>query len=191
MGVFRCFAALELNDDVRLRLAEIQHRLRQAGAHVGWSAPRDFHLTLIFLGHVIEARIAELAVCLDRAASGHGPFSFQVSGLGHFGSPNAPRVLWAGVPQPPRELLDLQREVAKALEGGGDAEPEARPYAPHITLGRVKSSRGLGELTSTARALMNTPFGVVGVHRALLMRSHTDEPEARYSVLHASRLKGT
>lgn len=186
--VLRTFVALEIGEDVRASLRAAQERLKAAGASVSWVPVGNIHLTLVFLGHIFESRVAALAEGLDQVAGKFEPFAFEVTGLGVFGSARHPRVIWAGVQAPP-VLEALQREVAGVATSLGIALDD-RPFRPHLTLGRVRGPQNLGALTSAFAAIKNTPHGSVRVGRLLLMRSQLDPRGARYSVLHESRLKG-
>jgi 2'-5' RNA ligase len=186
----RSFVALEIPEDVRGALGDAVQALRRTGAHVGYVAPQNIHLTLVFLGDVLEEDVPALAAGLNAVAGRHPPFSFSVSGLGYFGDPRSPRVVWAGIPDAPPVLAALQAAVA-ALARERGIPVEDRPFRPHLTLGRVRSRRGAGELTAALASLRNTAFGVVPVRRVLLMRSELDRPAARYSALHEAQLKGT
>lgn len=188
-GTVRAFVAIEIDDAVRAHLTRVQQRCAGVGCRVAWVPPENIHLTLAFLGDVFESDVPGLAAGLDGVAAGVPVFTMTVQGLGTFGPPRAPRVVWAGVAAPPRALFDLHRGVEAFLRGAG-RRVEERPFAPHLTIGRVRSSRGAVALTSELASIKNTAFGDVRVFRLLLMRSHLEQPRARYSVLHASSLKG-
>ena len=187
-GVIRCFYAVEVDERTRTALAEAHHALRQAGADLSYPNLEDIHLTLIFLGHVFAARIADFSELLDRVSASVRAFSFRVAGVGTFGPPRSPRVVWAGV-RAPAELDRLSRGLVDGLRAL-DMPVEDRPFRPHVTLARVGSTRGLAALTSQVASIRNAVFGDVLVRRTVLMRSHLERPDARYSVLHASPLKG-
>jgi 2'-5' RNA ligase len=62
----RCFVALHLPEDVRIRLQAVQRELAAAGADVRSVGPETFHLTLRFLGELDAA-------ALDRVVDALGP----------------------------------------------------------------------------------------------------------------------
>ena len=95
------------------------------------------HLTIKFLGEQPAGRESEIAVALAGVAARARPFGLSVNGLGAFPDARRPRVLWAGLePVPALELL--QHDVERTLAELG-FEPEARPFHPHLTLGRAKA----------------------------------------------------
>lgn len=188
--VWRLFVAVEIPEEIRWTLAREQDRLKRCGARVGWVAPENLHLTLVFLGDTFVGRLPELTAALDAAAAETVPFEFEIAGLGAFGSPRSPRVIWAGVTGPPPELTALHARVTEALSACG-VRLESRPFAAHLTLGRVRSSKGAGALTGALSSPNVPAVGRAAVRRMLLMRSVLGRAGPQYSVVHESRLKGT
>jgi len=189
--LLRTFIAVELPADVRTALAREQARLKRLGANVGWVAPDNIHITLLFLGDIFGAQVAPLAAALDAVAAHHAPFELAVQGLGWFGPPRSPRVVWAGVSDPTHQLAALQQEVeeqARALE----LRTEARPFHPHLTLGRVRPGghATLPALTEALRQAIDTPYGRCAVGTVRLMQSRLGPGGALHSPLHESILKG-
>jgi 2'-5' RNA ligase len=50
----RLFVAIQISDEVRMKMARVQNELRPLAApdDVRWMKPEQFHLTLKFLGNV-------------------------------------------------------------------------------------------------------------------------------------------
>lgn len=188
-GVRRAFAALPLPPEVRAALDRTRDTLQQSGARVGWLGVADFHLTLCFFGDADGARVEALRALTEAAAAASRPFRFDVAGLGVFGPPRAPRVVWAGVPDPPPELADLANRL-RALARSAGFPVEARPYRPHITLGRVRDRAAGLALTSAMRSLISNRYGNVPADRVLLMSAVEPTAAARYRTLHEAALKG-
>ncbi len=187
--VVRSFVALEISDGVREALKALQQDLKKAGARVGWVAPENIHLTLVFLGDVFHSQIEPLAKSLDEVAAQTAAFSCDVAGSGFFGSPRAPRVLWIGVKDQDHAVTGLQSRVEAAVRGLG-LKTEERAFHPHLTLGRVRTRDRVDELTSRLASATNAAYGSVEVRRLLLMQSHLEHQGVRYTVLHESALKG-
>jgi 2'-5' RNA ligase len=184
----RCFVAIDLSDDVRVALDAAQGRLRAAAprADVRWVATAGLHLTLRFLGEVAEERLAGVRQALEGVTAAVRPFDIRCAGLGVFPGPARPRVVWAGVTDGLRELGLLAAGVERALEPLGFA-PERRPFRGHVTLGRVRSPRGVARLT---RALDQTPFGAWTVTEVVFYRSHLSPKGSRYEALARLPLAG-
>lgn len=187
--VIRAFIALPINDSVRDRLAGVEVKLKETGAHVGWVSPNNIHLTLVFLGDVFASQLPSVSAVLDDAAREFAPFEVSVSGLGFFGGERSPRVVWAGVEDASGCLEPLQKRIAEGVRGLG-FKLEDRPFRAHLTLGRVRSRLGVDGLTSLLRSARNTGFGSVAMERLLLVQSHLEHQGVRYSTIHESALKG-
>ena len=184
----RAFVAVEINSETREALTEIQATLRNAGAHVAWVAPENLHVSLAFLGDTVTDLIPRLAHILDDVAALTPPFPFDVANLGAFGRPDSPRVIWAGVKKG-EPLTVLQRRVADDLRGLGIAL-ETPEFVPHLTLGRVRSSRGCRPLIDALRSTGEIVFGHVEASRVVLMRSVLASGGAQYSIVHGAQFKG-
>ena len=187
--VIRSFIAVEISDGVRDGLKALQQDLKEAGARVGWVAPENIHLTLVFLGDIFRSQVQPLANALDEVAAQLRAFRCEVAGTGFFGSPRSPRVIWVGVNEQGNAVAELQLRAVAAVRGLG-LKTEDRPFHPHLTLGRVRTRDRVDELTSRLASAKSTTFGSVEVRRLLLMQSHLEHQGVRYSVLHESALKG-
>jgi len=187
--VLRLFIAVPVAEPVRRSLGELVRAWRQTPARVSWVQPANLHITLVFLGAVFAARVPDLAAALDAAGTAVPPFDYTVVGAGFFGSPRAPKVLWAGIEDPTGALTGLHERVRASVRELG-LMVDSRPFTPHLTLGRVRASRGADALTSRIASATNARFGVTRVGEVRLMQSHLDPQGVRYTVLHESLLKG-
>ncbi len=153
----RLFVALELDEQARDLLAACQQRLAALDRAVRWVRPEQIHLTLQFLGEVADARVPAVTKALDRLAD-QPRFEFQVGGIGTFGSPRSPRVIWVGVAMPNPALASLQKTCEQALAEIGFA-PEGRSYKPHLTLGRVKDLQAGRQVAEAVSGMQSEPVG--------------------------------
>jgi 2'-5' RNA ligase len=150
---WRLFCAVELPTDVRARAYARAARLREGSASaagkVGWEREEKLHLTLKFFGDLAPARIDALSRALGRAAAGVRPFEARLEGSGVFPSDSRPRVLWLGFSDAGGHLAALHTAVEAECAREGFPR-EARPFHPHVTLGRVRvvntDTRGLARL---------------------------------------------
>ena len=137
----RLFVAIELDDGARIAIADEQRRLKRLvgeGA-LKWVRPEHMHLTLAFLGEINEDRSRTLVDAM-REPIACAPVAIAFGGIGMFPPNGPPRVLWVGVSSGEPEVIDIQRVVAERVKAFG-AELEARPFHPHLTLARWRSSR--------------------------------------------------
>jgi len=140
----RLFIAVETGEDLRLAAASAMRRLKTAGADVKWVRPEQMHFTLHFLGAVAPAR-APLAARAVEAASGVRAFPLELSGAGAFPDAGNPRVIWLGLSRGAAELAALRKAVGEELSASG-FELDSRPFAAHLTLGRVRGTAGMDNL---------------------------------------------
>jgi 2'-5' RNA ligase len=190
----RLFVALNLPEAVREALWQAAARLRDLDLPVRWVKPDGLHLTLKFLGEVGEEREPDLIAALGRAAappSGSRPASgvlnLRVHGFGAFPDPRRPRVLWAGVEAEPALEL-LQHAVEREFEPLG-FPTEARPFRPHLTLGRAERDARSSDFGGLEAALDGTHFDdTVTVDTVDLMQSTLQRSGAVYHARHRERL---
>jgi 2'-5' RNA ligase len=159
--VIRTFVAIKLPSEVKELLKTIQTGLDRGLKGVSWVKPESIHLTLKFLGEIDDAKVQKASAELLKAAAGIGPFKVELEGVGSFPNPRNPRVVWAGV----REnivLLKLYKSVEERLTAVG-FEADDRPFAPHLTLCRIKSAedgRSLGKLLGEVKPEAKAAFTV-------------------------------
>src|SRR4029079_13818391 len=132
-NVMRLFIGIELPENVREGLAEVQRELRPVSAAARWVATESAHLTLKFLGEITEQRAEEVHQALTVLT--WKPFQITVKGIGFFPGTRSPRVFWAGIQAPTLEALTGR--IDPKLEAFG-FEKDRRSYRAHITLARAK-----------------------------------------------------
>lgn len=150
--MIRAFIAVELPDPLRQAVATLQTTLRAMGADVTWVEPVNLHFTLKFLGNIEENRVEALQEPLVEAARGHASFRLQVEGVGAFPGTRHPRVLWVGVTQGQEALAALAQTIESACRSLG-FPTEARPFAAHLTIGRIRSPERLAPLVTQLPAV--------------------------------------
>jgi len=169
MGV-RTFIAVEIDDAVRQAVAAVIRDLAQAEARVKWVAPENLHVTVKFLGDIDDEDIPRACDILTEAVAGIDPFPVHVSGIGSFPPGRRPRIVWAGAREDGNGLKTIHARLDDRLQDIGVA-PERRAFAPHVTLGRVKSPRGADRLVDLIAAAADRAFGTTTVEAVTLLES--------------------
>lgn len=200
----RCFVAVLLPERVARAAAAIAADLAGPpgdsgpagrGAPVRWVPAQNLHLTLKFLGNVPRPDIPGVAAALRGAMLGERPFQVEVGGAGGLPSPARPRVITLGLLRGGEDVARLAGRVHAALAPLGFAS-EARPFAPHVTLGRLRDpaagvlAEGRSGLTGRIRAAAERVAGAFLVEEFALMASRLDAGGASYRRLDTFRLGG-
>ena len=183
----RTFVAIDLDPDLKTRLAAFIDELRPLAKNVRWVNAPGMHLTLKFLGEIGDGDVAGISAALEGAVRGRQTFPLALRGTGAFPPGRRhPRVLWVGIDQVPG-LVSLQAEIETAMEKRG-FEREARPFHPHLTLGRIKVPAPLDRLVAELERNREREFGEMTVGRFVFYRSILKPSGAEYSVLKEIKL---
>jgi 2'-5' RNA ligase len=149
---------------------------------VKWVAPESIHLTLHFLGAVLEERVGGIEAAVAEAAAGARALFLEVKGAGGFPNARRPRVLWAGVVGDVQPLAALVVDLGRRLAPLG-FPAEDRPFSPHLTLGRARDSRGAAGLAG-GLAKLSAQEGVSWRAADIcLIRSVLSPAGAKYEIL--------
>lgn len=151
----RLFIGLDVPYEMRRNLELLLHLLKPK-ADIHWSPMTNLHITTKFIGEWPEERLPELKAALQTVPR-PGALDNAVRGLGWFPNPHQPRVLYAGIQAPPA-LAQLAAATDAACTTLG-IEAEHKPFAPHLTLARIKHTGDLFPLKKAIADLPNTDFG--------------------------------
>jgi len=172
--MLRIFAGIALPENVREQLAGLRAGLQDAR----WVEPRDYHMTLKFIGEVDEGMAEDMNAALSAVRA--APPNVAIEGVGCFESRNKVRAVWAGVaPDDPLSALRGRIETAVAQAGG---PAETRKFKPHVTLARLKRAPlvGVQPYLQAHDGLRLTPFTPPSFQ---LFRSHLGKKGAHYEVI--------
>ncbi len=187
----RSFIAIELPDELRQKLGELEARLKSGGQRqVRWVNPNSIHLTLKFLGNITADKVNEITGVMEGVAREIPPFRLEVKGPGVFPNPKRARVAWVGLSGEVDKLLQLQQNLEANLETLGFAA-ELRAFTPHLTIARVNDVASPEERQKFGELVTGTGFeaGNIKVDAISLMRSQLSRAGAIYSRLGLVRLK--
>ena len=138
ISMTRTFIALELDTSQQHFRGNLIRQGKEALPELRWVNPVGIHLTVAFLGELSDQQLAKASLAAQSAAATVDPFLYRFSGLGTFGSPHQPRVLWMGISESSGVLIHVYQILTLALEQQGFTT-EKRPFSPHLTLARMKS----------------------------------------------------
>jgi len=164
----RTFVAIDLPAEIRRHIARLIDLLKPAAAQVRWARPEGLHVTLKFIGELAAEKVPEAASRLA-AIRLPAPLSLQVRGAGYFPNARAPRVIWLGLEAGP-ELPALAALVEEALLPLG-VPKETRPFAAHLTVGRLKVPGSVSGLQEILRKQEPLEFGAFVAEEFFLYES--------------------
>jgi 2'-5' RNA ligase len=176
----RAFIAIEIPEEVKQELVKVQAQLKKTGLDASWTRREGMHLTLKFLGEVMEQRIPDIMSVLQRALEGAGPLRLEVSGVGTFPNPKNARVVWTGLSGDIEKLMQYQSAIEQAMVHLG-MEREERKFTPHLTLCRVKQIRFRDRWIKTLEELKDISLSGFDVNSVSLMQSELKTSGAVYT----------
>lgn len=192
MEQVRSFIAISLPEEVKVGLAQLQAQLKSGEpSSVKWVDPFSVHLTLKFLGNVAVDKVDKITKAMEKAAQGISPFHLEVKSLGAFPNLRRVQVVWVGINGEVKKLSQLQQRIESNLSPLGFT-PELRPFAPHLTLARLRDQASSDERQRFGQLIAGTKFEpahTIKVDSINLMRSQLTREGPIYSQISSVRLK--
>ncbi|MGB8886901.1 MAG: RNA 2',3'-cyclic phosphodiesterase [Candidatus Korobacteraceae bacterium] len=184
----RLFVALDIEPEIRQRIADFRSQMKAFAPDVRWVGPETFHVTLQFLGETTKLEVIQRALGQVKASAVWLAFR----NAGFFPNPKSPRVFWVGI-ESDQHLQELVNSVAEKLQPLG-FKRDAGPYKPHLTLARSGSGRprpvpgeraafGLQHLRVKLESLAPLEFGTMTAREFYLYESKLSPAGAKYTKL--------
>jgi 2'-5' RNA ligase len=183
----RTFIAVDTPENIKRKMTDVQSELKQSEADFKWETSNKFHITIKFLGEVKETMIDDIIGIIQEISSNFPPFPLQYEKVGSFPNLKNPRVIWIGCRDISQNLSKIKHMLDGELKQFG-FEAEERAFHPHITLGRVKSQRGIKNLIPIIENL-TFKSEVVECRQILIMKSTLKPSGSEYSIMQSVILK--
>ena len=174
----RLFTGIAIHDETRLVLEAWVNDLREGFPRLRWPDASQWHVTLQFLGETDELRYACVVQQLGKVRA--PVVDIQLAAPGFFERAGVFHVAVLTKPS----LIFLHEQTGMALNACG-FEPEARAYAPHITLARRKGrgrSPDFIQLQKRVRNRGDAGLPCFTAREFLLYQSVTASSGSRYEV---------
>ena len=184
----RIFVGLDIDNEIRERIARFIAEMRLLAPDVRWVAPESLHVTLKFIGEKPDAVAKQVQESLASISASSIDLLFR--GCGFFPTAKSARVFWVGI-EADAGLAKLAAQVEDALVGIGIPK-EARAFSPHLTLaragsgapGRRKNDKANKLFARLQQRLPDIPapeFGTMSAREFFLYRSQLSSQGSRYT----------
>jgi 2'-5' RNA ligase len=186
----RLFFAVPIDDTTRSAVVAVRDELRKLGGPVKWVEDENLHFTLKFLGEMPEILVERIEAVARQVAARHEAFDLALTGAGAFPDVRAPRVIWIGAEEGQENLASLADDLDGALEKAAISPREKRPFAAHLTLGRIKFPARRDDLTEAIERLKTADGGRFRCDHFVLMRSELSRRGPTYTQIQRFLLGG-
>ena len=126
----RLFIAINLNDEMKDALMDIQDAMRTYGVRGKDTPAENMHLTLAFIGEYDDPELVKEVVESIEIR----PFELKLKGIGAFGD-----LWWVGTDKS-APLMAISRRLRRALAEAG-IPFDKKKFSPHMTIIRRASGR--------------------------------------------------
>jgi RNA 2',3'-cyclic 3'-phosphodiesterase len=185
----RLFLAGVVPDAVKQTLHAQLEPVRVATRQARWLPPDTLHLTLVFLASVPDASVLPLQAAFGGVCGRHHAVKLMFAGVETFGPTRSPRVLATTLAGDVEELHALVTDARHTAEPLVPLEAE-RPFRPHLTVARARSTHGDLLLGRCRSALARGLEGAFVLREVALMRSDTLPGGAVHTALARWTLSG-
>ena len=186
----RAFLAIEPPEDILQAMSRLQEKLkREISGRISWTKPQGQHLTLKFFGDISAEDIKNICVAVENRIVSESSLNLKIEKMGVFPDARRPQVLWYGVTGDVEKLSVLQKQLDSDFASLGFPK-EDRPFRAHLTLGRIKESRGLSGISEALTKHNAFAAGEFGCKELILFQSRLLQQGAVYTKLAEFPLKG-
>ena len=163
------FIAVDVEEPLLVsRLQSVMSSLASTNVEMKLVEPYNLHITLRFIGEVSPGVASEISRVLSKLS--FKSFRIVFKGLGAFPSTFNPRVVWVGVSEGSREMVELRTSIEKLLKSV-KIPPDREDFTPHLTLARIKGSRNLSSLVKLLNDMSDYDVGSMIVDRVKFKKS--------------------
>lgn len=155
-------------------------------SNIKWVEPKNFHITLKFLGDTDSHVILPLCQVLEHLSKKFDKFRLNSKGLGIFGPSKKPHTIYYGF-QKNSILTSMQQSIEDSLSELG-FETGEKGFTSHMTIGRVKSLVEKENLFQELQTNDENSY-TCDVREFQLIKSVLTQKGSIYSLIRSFRLK--
>jgi RNA 2',3'-cyclic 3'-phosphodiesterase len=169
----RFFIALEIRDESKAEIEDVQQRLKQLIPNLRLTEPDKLHLTIAFVGEREDSLKEDLIEIMTRASHNISPFAITPAYLDGFPTLHHLQVLWVGVKGDIDKLMILRERVKDGLKELR-VEVDERRFVPHIAVGKHSNYHLTEDIEAKLQELMQNDFKPIKVSSIKLFESIPD-----------------
>jgi 2'-5' RNA ligase len=193
----RVFIAVKYNPSTRFKesFLSIQHIINKY-ATVKWVEMENMHVTLCFMGNVLENYIPLIETAMSTTVQKIPAFKTKIEQTGIFKSGGQPTVFWMGI-HPDNMFQNLAKELIVALQKEfagvennriNDQLKHSLPFRPHLTLGRFKKVFSAAEIMEYIQTCHDQIYDNWEISQIILYESTLTREGPHYHPLHIENL---
>ncbi|WP_298521435.1 RNA 2',3'-cyclic phosphodiesterase [uncultured Methanobrevibacter sp.] len=168
MTQVRAFLAIEVPEEIKLKIYKVIKEFKQIDANIKYVELENLHLTLKFFGDIDTEGIGLLSEKIASVVSEFDTFKVNIKGCGAFPNTKRIKVIWLGLENDGfvRKLHDeLDKEF---VQMGFDKD---RKFSTHLTIGRMRSAKGKDQVKSAIESFKEIEIGEMDVDKIVLKKS--------------------
>ena len=182
----RLFVAINIVPDSKLLQVYKEIQKRCYADKIKWVDAHLFHLTLKFIGETPQDSTDNISKVLRQIADNTDAFTFNLKGVGIFGSSYHPRIIRVNIEEG-KNLIRLGNKIATGLEAIGFPQ-DRQNFVPHLTLGRIKKVQDKEFFQKTIKIYQTEFFQKVNISEFFLYESKLHPYGPEYFVLEQYKL---
>lgn len=176
---FRAFISVDI--DPNPLIENFSKALQNTGARLKAVRMEQIHMTLKFLGPTDEGLVPKIEGIMKEAVTGVKPFEIGFKGTGAFPNLNYIKVVWIGLVNS-EPLAEVSRVLNDEMSPLG-FKREGRGFSPHVTVGRLKGSKGKEMIQEILSKTKTADFGAQTIDRLKLKKSVLETSGPIYSTI--------
>lgn len=187
----RLFIAIPIENRTQ-KLLQKQIELAQSTLDydLKWVGGENLHLTLKFLGDTEKDQLSDIKKSMENTCSPFSHFEIYYDHFGAFPSTDYPKVLYFGLKNDKKRLINLQEKLENNLYNKG-FEKEDRDYTPHLTFARTRNKTDMRQLKYDYQDFIEENYIRIlqKVNKISLIKSQLYKSGPVYQELYTTNLK--
>jgi 2'-5' RNA ligase len=167
----RAFISIEIPENIKDNIEKSIDEMKFTLSPLKWVDKKNLHITLKFLGWVVDEKVDGMISSVADLAKGFGSIKMNFAGLGVFPNAKHPRVIWVGINEGSDKIKELAEKIDARLSSEGYRKEEEREFSPHLTIGRIKEKIDAEPLGKFMEKNATTEFGGFTAEHISVMKS--------------------